>query len=120
MKKIRISFYDEILGVADARNEKVILFQKPGSVMLDSDIKNVDVRSAIFCQISKDQLESVMKEADEIVKPHGDRVIEFFGNRYSHIRQFSSAFLEAFEFKSLSSTNSILKAIALLKRLDGE
>ncbi|MGD9324164.1 MAG: Tn3 family transposase, partial [Desulfobacterales bacterium] len=104
--------------VADARNEKVILFQKLGSVMLDTDIKDADVRSATFSQISKDQLEKAMKEADEIVKPHGDSAIEFFGNRYSYIRQFSSAFLEAFEFKSLSSTNSILKAIALLKRLD--
>jgi TnpA family transposase len=105
-------------SVADARNEKVILFQRLGSVILDSDIKDVDVRSATFCQISKVQLERAMKEADKIMKPHGDSVIEFFGNRYSHIRQFSSAFLEAFEFKSLSSINSILKAIALLKRLD--
>lgn len=105
-------------SVADARNEKVILFQKLGSVILDSDIKDVDVRSAAFDQISKDQLKRAMKETDKIVKPYGDSVIEFFGNRYSHIRRFSSAFLEAFEFKSLSSINSILKAIALLKGLD--
>jgi hypothetical protein len=104
-------------SVADARNEKVILFQKLGSVILDTDIKDVDVRSAAFYQISKDQLKRAMKEADNIVKPYGDSVIEFFGNRYNHIRQFSSTFLEAFEFKSLSSINSTLKAIALLKSL---
>jgi hypothetical protein len=100
--------------VANARNEKVILFQKLGRVMLDTDIKDADVRFATFSQISKGQLEKAMKEADEIVKPHGDSAIEFFGNRHSYIRQFSSAFLEAFKFKSLSSTDSILKAIALL------
>jgi len=105
-------------SVADARNEKVILFQKLGRIILDSDIRDVDVRSATFDRISKDQLKKAIKEADEIVKPHGDSAIEFFGNRYSHIRQFSSAFLQAFEFKSHSSTKSILRAIALLKGLD--
>ena len=52
------------------------------------------------------------------MRPADDNYYDFFAERYSYLRQFTPAFLEAFEFRSNRKDDSLLEAVAILKSLN--
>ena len=54
------------------------------------------------------------------MRPEQDEYYEFLAARYSYIRQFAPAFLDAFTFCSNRAPDLLLDAIQLLRQLNAE
>ncbi len=107
-------------SVASSANENLKIFLQVGNILLDPEVTDTNVRTAAFNRVPTDELRKALEKTGQIIRPHGDGHIDFFGKRYSYIRQFSPAFLKAFNFKSDSPNHPLVKAIVMLCQLDGE
>ena len=108
-------------GAARATNEKVRLFGELGSILLDPAIPDGEVRAAIYEHVtSPDRLRSAVEESEKLMRPLDDNYFDFLAERYSYLRQFAPAFLEAFEFRSNLREYPLLVAVELLKKLNAE
>lgn len=103
---------------AVAINEKVMLLQQLGGVILDPAVEDPAVRSDIFECVSPEQLQAALADCERIVRPAKDESYDYFANRYSYIRQFAPAFLSTFEFHSHRQDDPLLKAINHIRELD--
>lgn len=106
--------------VALATNEKIRLLRELGSVVLDEDVADEQVRANIYKRVSPEKLLAAISECASLIRPTNDSYFDFWGNRYSYIRQFSPTFLAAFTFHSNQKPDALLEAVALLRRLDAE
>ncbi len=104
--------------VAQSVNQKLKLFNKIGQVILDEEIKDEELRSRIYDQITPEELLASITECQSLVRSHGDDYYDFFALRYGYIRQFAPTFLISFHFHSKHQLNGLLEAIALLRNLD--
>lgn len=59
-----------------------------------------------------------MEEAEHIVHPDDDNYFDFLATRYSYLRQFTPAFLQAIAFQSNVPEDPLLKAVAVLRHLN--
>ena len=104
--------------VAQSVNQKLKLFNKIGRVILDENIKDEELRSRIYDQITPEELLASVTECQSLVRSHGNDYYDFFALRYSYIRQFAPTFLISFHFHSNHQLDGLLEAIALLRNLD--
>ncbi len=105
-------------SVARATNEKVKLFSKIGHLVLDESIPDDELRKAILKYISRDALRHAVEESERIARPLDDNYFDFLAKRYNYLRQFTPAFLSAWDFKSNLSDDPILEAIDLIRDLN--
>ena len=103
---------------AKATNDKVRLFRKMGKIILDSDVKDAQVRDQIYKRISPKRLQAAIEECDRLIRPLDDNYFDFLSNRYSHLRRFAPDFWATFTFRSNRQPDFLLEAVALLKQLD--
>src|ERR1700682_210808 len=83
-------------AMARSTNEKVVLFRAMGRVVLNTDIADADLRAAIYRQVlSENELAAAVDDAERITRPLDDNYFDLLGERYSHLRQFAPALLEA-------------------------
>ncbi len=104
--------------VARATNEKVLLFRELGRLVLDPAIDDADLRHAIYTKVEREQLAAAVDEADRIVRPLDDSYFDLLGTRYSYLRQFLPAFLDAFTFRSTDADAGLVHALDLLRTLN--
>jgi len=109
---------EQKLKVAKTTNEKLILFQKIGAIVLDSDIPNPKLRDAIYTVIPEEELRQEISECDQLIRPKDDQSIDYFAKRYSYIRRFAQKLLGALDFHSNRTNEPILLALEELKRLN--
>jgi TnpA family transposase len=101
-----LSYYREILGV-----------------LLDEDIGQENIRSAIFKTIDEETLKSEMAEIEEIL---GNKYSDSFKRviaRHSYLRQFTPALLRHITFQAETkdkASDDIMEAISLLNRMNAE
>jgi TnpA family transposase len=107
-------------SIARATNEKVRLFQTLGQIVLDPEVSDDRVRAAIYRQISKDKLQTAVEECDQLIRPLDDNYFDFLARRYSYVRSFAPAFLDACHFRSHREDDPLIEAIALLRKLNQE
>jgi hypothetical protein len=105
---------------AKATNEKVRLFQELGEVIVDETVPHEEVRGKIYQRISPDELKAALEECQRLLRPDDDNYFDFLANRYSYLRRFAPLFFAVFRFSSNVKSDSLLKAIELLRQLDGE
>lgn len=103
---------------AVAINEKVMLFQQMGKVVLDQAVLDPQVRPDIFTLVPREQLQQAVEDCPRLVRPIQDESYDFFAQRYSYIRQFAPAFLDTFTFCSNLDSDPLLKAIILIRQLN--
>ena len=108
------------LQEAKSTNEKVRLLKELGQVILDRAIKNEEVRTQIYQRITPEELKEAIEDCQRLMRPEDDNHFDFLANRYSYVRRFAPAFFAVFTFNSNLKSDSLLKAIALLKQLDAE
>jgi hypothetical protein len=106
------------VAVAQATNEKVRLFGTLGRVILDPAVRDAQLRETIYQRIARTPLQRAVEEAEHIVRPDDDNYFDFLATRYSYLRQFTPAFLQAFSFQSNVPEDPLLKAIAVLRHLN--
>jgi TnpA family transposase len=107
-------------GVAKATNEKVLFFRNIAGVVLDPEVGDAELRSAIYEQIPQKVLQKALVEAASIIRPIDDEYFDFLKSRYTYLRQFSPTFLATLEFEAGRSAASLLEAISLLRRINAE
>ncbi len=108
------------LNEAKSTNEKVRLLKELGQVILDEAVNNEQVRGKIFQKIPPEALKAAIEDCQRLMRPDDDNHFDFLANRYSYIRRFAPVFFSVFTFSSNLSSDPLLKAISLLRELDGE
>jgi len=106
--------------MANAINEKVRVLKAIGSVVVDETVSDPHVRTAIYEQISLEDLQAVLTDCDSLIRPTNDHHFDYFAKRYGLLRQFIPAFLRSFTFRSNRSNDPLLAALAILCMLDRE
>ncbi len=131
-----IEMYDRCLNVAYAKarrdleelrasisrstNEKVRLLREIAELIMDEAISDDALRTAIYRRLPRERLASVIEECNQMVRPSSDPYFDFLAKRYSYIRQFAPALLEAVAFQSNQADDPRLAAVAALKKLNAQ
>ena len=63
-------------------------------------------------------LRAAVDETSRLIRPRHDDAIDFFGTRYSTIRQFAPAFLQTLVFHAHGPDDTVLRAIEVIRTLD--
>ncbi len=106
------------LAEAKSTNQKVRLLKELGQVILDQDVKNEQVRAEIYQKISPEAFKAAIEDCQRLMRPDDDNHFDFLANRYSYIRRFAPVFFSFFIFSSNLSSDHLLIAISLLRKLD--
>jgi Domain of unknown function (DUF4158)/Sulfatase-modifying factor enzyme 1 len=107
------------LSVARSTNEKLRLFREIGRVVLDSKVKDADLRRAIYRRIPAAELRDAVTESVRIIRPLDDHDFDFLESRYTYLRQFTPEFIEALAFRS-AGDSPLLRAVGPLRQLSAE
>ena len=107
-------------SVAQSTNEKVQLFRELARLVLDPTVGDAELRSTVYRRIPAEVLQRAVEESDHIIRPLDDSYFDFLASRYSYLRQFAPAFLDAFDFQSNVEPDPLLEAVRLLRRLNAE
>jgi hypothetical protein len=99
-------------------NEKLKVFRELGRIILNPTITDAEVRQVSFEIITPDRLSKHLDEAEHLIRPDKDEVVDFFGRKYGSLRRFTKDFMATLEFRSHRSQDPLLEAVALLRHLD--
>jgi hypothetical protein len=105
-------------AVAHSTNEKLQLLRELGHVLLDDDIADPDVRAASFERVPKKALQEAIDETQSLIRPRPDEAIDFFGKRYSYLRQFVPLFLQTLTLRAQGPDETVLRAVEVIRDLD--
>jgi hypothetical protein len=94
------------------------MFWALGQVLLDSTIDDTAVRAVSFVQVPEAALRTAIEETAGLIRPRQDEAIDFFGTRYSTIRQFAPALLQTLTFHAHGPDDTVLQAIDVIRTLD--
>jgi TnpA family transposase len=108
------------LREAKSTNEKVRLLKELGQIILDEAIKNEEVRASIYQKITPEALKVAIEDCQRLMRPSDDNHFDFLANRYGYLRRFAPVFFSVFSFSSNLDDDPLLKALSLLRELDGE
>ena len=103
---------------ARSSNEKVVLLQEVGSILLDPTIADDEVRPRVFDLVAPETLEEVVHDCARIARPLDDHYFDLLAKKYSYFRTFAPAFLDALDFRSAQSAASLLDAVRVLRALN--
>src|SRR6267143_5617221 len=105
-------------AMARSTNEKLQLFRELGKVLLDEDIEDPAVRAVSFERVPKKVLQEAIEETQTLIRPRPDDAIDFFGKRYSYIRQFVPSWLQTLTFRAQGPDDTVLRAVEVIRDLD--
>ena len=85
---------------------------------MDTEIEDPDVRAVSFARVPKDVLRTAIEETQGLIRPRSDDAIDFFGKRYSYLRQFVPSFLQTLTFRAQGPDDTVLRAVEVIRALD--
>jgi TnpA family transposase len=103
--------------VANAMNEKLLLFRDLGQILLDPTVADDAVRAVSFQRVPAETLRTALAETKQLIRPRHDAYVDYFGHRYSYLRQFIPLFLHRLTFRSSHDHDPLLEAMVLLQDL---
>src|SRR3989442_6903170 len=104
--------------IARSTNEKLRLFRELGQVLLDATIDDAAVRAISLARVPEAVLRAAVEETAGLIRPRHDDAIDFFGTRYSTIRQFAPAFLQTLTLHAHGPEDTVLPAVEVIRTLD--
>ena len=104
--------------MARSTNDKLQLFRELGHVLLDDDIADLNVRPVSFERVPKKVLQEAIEETQGLIRPRPDEAIDFFGKRYSYLRQFVPLFLHTLTLRAQGPDDTVLRAVEVIRDLD--
>jgi TnpA family transposase len=107
-------------AAAQTTHDKLRLFRDLGRLVLDATVSDAELRTTIYRRIPPERLHAAVKECEELIRPLDGSAFDFLERRYSYLRQFAPAFLEAFTIRSSLAYDPLLEAIDVLRRLNGD
>ena len=99
-------------------NEKLREYMNLTRMVVDESIRPIDLRQTIFEHYQPGVLQQMVVDTASLIRPKNDEAIDFFGNRYSYVRQFAVHFLRTLTFHAQKPTSELLNAINLLQSLN--
>lgn len=105
-------------SVARSTNEKVKFFKTVGSILLDAEIPDSQIRELVYRLISPERLRNAVEECEQIMRPLDDSYFDLLATRYSNLRQFAPHFLEIFDWRSGDEQNELTDAIEIMRHLN--
>ncbi len=105
---------------ARATNEKVILLEAVGEIVLNEEIADAQVRSTIYEQISPLRMRAAVEECKRLRRPLDDNYIDFLAEAYPTLRQFTPALLATLTFHATRPSSPLLAAVQLLQTLNAQ
>ena len=103
---------------ARSTNEKIHLFYEIGSLVLNNEIADNQLREKIFEAVKPESLSEAVAECPLIMRPMDDNYFDLWAERYSYFRRFVPHFLKTLEFAADKHHESLLQAIELLKKMN--
>lgn len=103
---------------ARSTNEKIHLFYEIGSLILNDEIADNQLREKIFEQVLPENLSEAVAECPQIMRPMDDNYFDLWAERYSYFRRFVPHFLKALEFVTDRHHEALLQAIEILKKMN--
>ena len=105
---------------ADGRaiNEKVRLYARVGAALIVAHDEEQDAFGALTAVISWERFRATVAEAQALARPETFDVYQKMGEHYAGIRRWSPAFLAAFEFESVPTSASLMRAIDVLREVN--
>jgi TnpA family transposase len=107
-------------SIARAANEKVILFEEVGEIVLNPEIADGQLRRSIHEQISPEKMRVAVEECKRLRRPLDDNYYDFLANCYPTLRQFTPALLSTLTFRSNRATSPLLEAVHFVRQLNEE
>ena len=83
-----------------------------------SDMESTALKHLRFARVPEVALREAVEETSALIRPRQDGAIDFFGTRYSTIRQFAPAFLQTLTFHAHGPDDTVLQAIEVIRTLD--
>ena len=71
-----------------------------------------------FERIPKKVLQEAIAETQGLIRPRPDDAIDFFGKRYSYMRQFVPLFLHTLTLRAQGPDDTVLRAVEVIRDLD--
>jgi GNAT superfamily N-acetyltransferase len=96
-------------------NEKVLLLERIGGIILDDKVTDAEIRQAIYRYVSKEQLVLAVAECSELAQPSDYNSLGYAARSFSNIRQFTPRFLEVIRFESDQKPAPLLEAVAYMR-----
>ena len=93
-------------------------FGNSGQVLLDDDIEDSEVRAVSFERVPKKVLHEAIEETQGLIRPRPDDAIDFFGKRYSYLRQFVPLWLQTLTLRAQGPDDTVLRAVEVIRDLD--
>jgi TnpA family transposase len=107
-------------AAAQTTHDKLRLFRDLGRLVLDATVSDAELRTTIYRWIPPERLHAAVEGCEELIRPLDDSAFEFLERRYSYLRQFAPAFLEAFAFHSPLAHDPLPEAIHVLRHLNAD
>jgi hypothetical protein len=105
-------------AIARSTNEKLRLLREVGQVLLDPAVDDAAVRPVSFARVPEEILRAAVAETTALIRPRQDDAIDFFGKRYSTIRQFAPAFLQTLTLHTHGPDDAVRQAVEIIRELD--
>ena len=105
-------------SAARSTNEKVKLFQTVGSILINDEIPDTQIREFVFQMISPERLRFAVEECEQIMRPLDDSYFDLLATRYGNLRQFAPYFLEIFDWRSGDGQSELTDAIEIMRQLN--
>lgn len=107
-------------SVARSTEDKARLFHKVGQFVLNPDVRDADLRAAIFRWLPPLEFAAAVDEAGRIVHPEGRAFFAYLDARYGYVRQFAPAFLGTMALRSNRPDDPVVEATQVLRQLNHE
>lgn len=97
-----------------------LLLHEACLVLLDPGCTDRRVRDTVFTRIPRDQLTQAVAQVADLVGPTDDHYFEDLRTRYSQVRRFLPALLEAVEFAANDAGRPATEGFRFLKTTEGQ
>ena len=101
-----------------AINEKLRLYAKVGSALIDAREKGCDPFSAIETVVPWDVFMTSVREAEQLARDENFDSIGLIVEHYGQLRRYAPTFLETFEFRAAPAAQEIIEGIEILRELN--
>ncbi len=90
-----------------------------GSILLDKDVLDKDLRKVIFSHVAKEKLKAQIDESEPWLTGKFSHIFYLVINRFSYLRQFTPAMLDHLQFEKESEhSEDLIKAIDILREMN--
>lgn len=113
-------FDKERQEIAELATDKIEILHQLVGILLDPNISDGELRNAVYNFLPKEKLRVTFDECERLAAPLDDNSFKLMASRYSYLRQFVPAFLDALPLGGNAGTAGLRRAIEILRELDAD